>query len=175
MIIDFLTELNQFIDDILESPPMGDILLWVKPIVGIVCLVLIVNIFFLIKRTDYFWFLKYRLESFDDEGFVKKAEKKWAEIEKKLLYNDEANLKLAVIEADNFMDEVLKRMSLPGDDMGGRLKNLDASKLSSINSVWEAHKLRNRIVHESGYKVRSDEAKKAIEGFKRALQELQLL
>lgn len=173
--MDFLADLNQFIDDFLQSPPLDNILLWVKPIAGVVCLVLAVNIFFLIKKTDYFWFLKYRLESFDDEGLVKRAEKKWAEIEKKLLFNDEANLKMAVIEADNFMDEVLKKMSLPGDDMGGRLKNLDVSKLQSVNSVWDAHKLRNMIVHDSDYKIRSDEAKRAVGGFKKALQELQLL
>ena len=76
---------------------------------------------------------------------------------------------------DNFMDEILKRMNLGGENMGERLQRLDISKLESLNLVWEAHKIRNRIVHDSSYNLRSDEAKKAVENYGKALKELQVL
>ncbi|PJE59843.1 MAG: hypothetical protein COU85_01390 [Candidatus Portnoybacteria bacterium CG10_big_fil_rev_8_21_14_0_10_44_7] len=175
MIKELLVGLNDLIDNFLAAGPLTGFLVWWRPVAGIVCLILLVDIIFLAKKVDYFWFVKYRLDSFGDESFTKKADKRWAAIERKLLSLDQANLKMAVIEADNLLDEVLQRMSLRGENMGERLQQLDVAKLQSINLVWEAHKLRNRIVHEAGYQIKSDEAKTAVNSFKKALQEFQLL
>ena len=172
---EILLEINRIIDDFLGSPPLEGFLFWFKPLIAVFCLILVINIVFLARKVDYFWFVKYRLDAFGDEKFIKRAEKKWQEIEKKLNMTDSANLKLAVIEADNFMDEILKRMNLGGENMGERLQRLDISKLESLNLVWEAHKIRNRIVHDSSYNLRSDEAKKAVENYGKALKELQVL
>lgn len=168
-------EITYLIDDFLSWPPLDNFLTWFKPTIGIFCLILLINIIFLIKKVDYFWFVNYRLDSLSGEAFIKKADKKWATIERKLLFGDEPNLKMAVIEADNFLDELLKRMGLPGKDMGERLRSLDVSKLKSLNLVWEAHKLRNRIVHEAGYRLTTDEAERALKNYRQALEDLQVL
>ncbi len=170
---DFLLEVSSQVNDLLTSSPLEDYLFWIKLVVGVFCVVLVVNIVFLMKKTDYFWFVSYRLDSFKTESFARKVDKKWSEIEKKILLGDEASLKMALIEADNFFDEILKMMNLPGTSMGERLKMLDVSKLQSINLVWEAHKIRNRIVHQTHDRVTPDEIRKALDNYKRALSELQ--
>lgn len=82
---------------------------------------------------------------------------------------------IAVIQADAIFDAVLKDMGLAGETMGERLRGLDRSKLTSLNDVWEAHKIRNRIVHEAERVLTHSEAKRAVTLFEKALRELEYL
>lgn len=76
----------------------------------------------------------------------------------------------AVMAADILLDKVLKRKGYKGS-LGEKLKKA-APLFSSNNDVWFAHKLRNRLAHELHAEVSSVEASKALQAFKRALQDL---
>jgi hypothetical protein len=100
---------------------------------------------------------------------------RWREIEAKA---DDAlpdAAKLAIIEADKFVDDLLKKMGLPGEHMADRLDNLADNEMRSIQKLWDAHRLRNNIVHTPGFKVSSQEARKAMEGYRAFLEELGIL
>lgn len=56
--------------------------------------------------------------------------------------------KLAIIEADIVLDDLLKQRGYVGNSLGERLKSIPPSQLASLNDAWEAHKVRNRIAHE---------------------------
>lgn len=56
--------------------------------------------------------------------------------------------KLAIIEADIILDDILKRRGYAGASLGERLKSISPQHLASIEDAWEAHKIRNRIAHE---------------------------
>ena len=56
--------------------------------------------------------------------------------------------KLAIIEADIILDDVLKQKGYAGNSLGERLKSISTNQLNSLNDAWEAHKVRNRIAHE---------------------------
>ncbi len=107
--------------------------------------------------------------------FPKKLTKKWAKIEDRIKSRQEAELKLAVIEADKFFDDVLKRYGYVGEDAGGRLKRINSSQISNIDDIWQAHKIRNNIVHDINYTLTSNEAEKAIGSYKKGLEELEVL
>ncbi|MEK7662236.1 MAG: hypothetical protein AAB355_01915 [Patescibacteria group bacterium] len=59
-----------------------------------------------------------------------------------------AEWRLAILEADNMLDEMVRRMGYQGKDLGERLKTVEPSDFSNIQSAWEAHKVRNKIAHE---------------------------
>lgn len=60
--------------------------------------------------------------------------------------------KMAVIEADKVVDVVLKRAGVPGETMAERLRKVQKQIQRPIYSgMWEAHKMRNRLVHEVGH------------------------
>lgn len=99
----------------------------------------------------------------------------WPEVVRKIESANPSDWNLAVIQADAVFDEVLRGMGLPGETMGERLQRLDSSKLQNLNNVWEAHKIRNQIVHESDRILTQEEANRAVTYFKWALQELQYL
>lgn len=55
--------------------------------------------------------------------------------------------RLAIIEADIILDELLKERGFAGATLGERLKSISPQQLSSIQDAWEAHKVRNKIAH----------------------------
>ncbi|MEY2665686.1 MAG: hypothetical protein RLZZ480_791 [Candidatus Parcubacteria bacterium] len=56
--------------------------------------------------------------------------------------------KLAIIEADIILDDLLKQRGYAGSSLGERLKSISPTSLASLSDAWEAHKVRNRIAHE---------------------------
>jgi len=81
---------------------------------------------------------------------------------------------LAVIDADKLLDEALRRKHLKGKTTGERL--VAAQRMLSDNdSVWYAHKLRNRLVHEPNAKLKKREAQNALAGFRTGLKDLGML
>lgn len=56
--------------------------------------------------------------------------------------------KLAIIEADIILDDILKQKGYVGASLGERLKSISPNQLNSLNDAWEAHKTRNRIAHD---------------------------
>jgi hypothetical protein len=78
---------------------------------------------------------------------------------------------LAIIDADKLLDDALKKKHFKGKTMGERLVSAQRS-ISDNDSVWYAHKLRNRLVHEPDVRLKKKEAQTALAGFRRGLQDL---
>ena len=78
---------------------------------------------------------------------------------------------LAVIDADKLLDEALKKRGFKGKTMGERLVSAQRT-ISNNDSVWYAHKLRNRLVHEPGVRLKKSEAQNALSGFRQGLKDL---
>ncbi len=55
--------------------------------------------------------------------------------------------KLAIIEADIVLDEILKEKGYAGISLGERLKSISPSQLQSLDDAWQAHKVRNQVAH----------------------------
>ncbi len=98
---------------------------------------------------------------------------RWDEIEKHINSTREAEWKFAVVEADKLVDETLKEAEFPGDTLGDRLMNIQPGQLTTLEGLWEAHKIRNRLVHDTNYFLRYTEAKRAVTLYKKTLEELE--
>lgn len=94
---------------------------------------------------------------------------RWKELQK--LCSDKKTWPLAVIDADKLLDEALKQNKIKGKTMGDRLVAVQRS-LSNNDSVWYAHKLRNKLVHEDYRGLKEQEVKDALVGFRQALKDL---
>lgn len=75
----------------------------------------------------------------------------WKNIEILLSQKSPSQLRQALITADKCLDNALRDI-VEGDSMGDRLKNSDRLFDRDLyNKIWDAHKIRNNIVHEAGY------------------------
>ncbi len=100
---------------------------------------------------------------------------RWGEIVRHMDSAKETEWKFAIIEADKLIDLVLKRAGFPGDTLGERLTNAQLGQIQTLEGLWQAHKVRNRIAHDLDYFLRFTEAKQAIEQYAASLREFQAI
>ncbi len=105
----------------------------------------------------------------------KRSVKGWKNIQKHFFAGSDSELKVAIIEADNLLDEALRTLGFRGLNLGDRLKQITADDLENIDEVWEAHKLRNRIAHEADFKMNRDIAERALGVYERTFRNLGVL
>jgi hypothetical protein len=110
-------------------------------------------------------FTKNRIRKLD----VVKYTKRWKELQKNCATRK--TWPLAIIEADNLLDDALKALNYKGKTTGERMVAAQ-HQLTSNDTVWFAHKLRNRIVHEDVRKIKKQEVLEALAGFREALRDL---
>lgn len=96
----------------------------------------------------------------------------WQQVLKKLGSENPADWNLAVIQADSIVDSILKEMGIPGETMGERMRTLDKGRLSSLEDLWEAHRVRNDIAHSPDRTVSKHRAAQAIGLFEKVLKEM---
>lgn len=139
---------------------------WQVALIALLVILFFVWLIWLLKRK----FKKNELYSFD------KAEikKRWQDLEELLSRKGELSYKMAVLEADKLLDQVLKDMRFGGSTLGERLK-VACYKYPDLRKVWTWHNIRNKLAHEANYHLREGEARRAIAGFKAALKELGVL
>ena len=80
---------------------------------------------------------------------------------------------MAVIEAEELLNEALRRKGYEGETLADRLKKADSSILPNIEHVLEVHKIRNDIVHNPDYKLDLDQARRTIKVFEEAFRSLE--
>ncbi len=96
----------------------------------------------------------------------------WLEVEQKINSVNPSDWRLAIIEADILLFEMLEQMGLPGQNLGEKLKAADSTFFNSLDSAWQAHKVRNIIAHQgAGYQLSYNEAKKTIDLYRRVFEE----
>ncbi len=86
--------------------------------------------------------------------------------------SNESDWKLAIIEADKLIDNLLIQKGYKGESMAERMSLIKRKELKSIELLWEAHKLRNRIAHKPGFKLDYRQTQKAISYYEEALKDL---
>jgi hypothetical protein len=100
---------------------------------------------------------------------------KWREVGSMMQEGGPANYRQAIMESDKLVDLVLKT-KVPGDTMGERLKNARGLfHRTTYDRLWTAHKIRNKLAHESEFEGLSSDARLAVRAFEKALRELKVI
>ena len=98
--------------------------------------------------------------------------KKWGNVLSYLFSQNPGDWKLAVIEADSMLEELMDQLGLKGENLGEKLKSADQEKFRSLSSAWEVHIIRNRIAHEgSEFDLSQHEAKRVIALYEQIFRE----
>ena len=159
------------------NPTLNGWLLILKILFIVAALILLGFIIFVLAKTLWLkrlliWDLV-EFFSFRPYG-IRKVVKAWAKITARLETGRESEYKLAVIEADSMLNDILKRMGFGGETLGERLEKLTTAILPNLEQIWEAHKIRNNIVHDPDYSLTLDEARRVLGIYEQALKDLQV-
>lgn len=102
---------------------------------------------------------------------VEKFRTDWLKVEQQLKRDEIGSYSLCVLNADKLLDKALRDRGISGATMGERMKNVKTT-WSNADAVWSAHKLRNRIAHETDVQIDYDSTRRALSSFKQALKDM---
>lgn len=72
---------------------------------------------------------------------------RWERVDKYMTSLNPSDWKIAILEADNILDEIVERMGYKGETLGERMKAIEPSDFPYLEEAWAAHKFRNELAH----------------------------
>lgn len=102
----------------------------------------------------------------------KEVGQQWGHIRGLANSENPSDWNMAVLRADALLDDILKHLGYMGETMAERLKIVDPTKFSSLDSVWSAHRLRNMIAHDPLEQHTRETIIHALRSYDQALKDL---
>ena len=93
-----------------------------------------------------------------DEMAAKEKLSQWQVVLDHVNSESPAEWKIAILEADDILDEILEDQGYVGETVAEKLKTMSRTKIASYDDIWQAHKVRNEIAH--GGAIEMDLSKK---------------
>jgi len=90
---------------------------------------------------------------------VPRTHLRWNRVLEHASSGDEHKWRLAILEADIMLNELLDLQGYKGETIAEKMKMVSRANFNSIDDAWEAHKVRNKIAHE-GIEYHIDEREK---------------
>jgi len=104
------------------------------------------------------------------------SQQRWERVMSHLNSERESDWRLAVLEADVLLDEMVTNMGYHGDSLGEKLKGIEKSDFLSLGEAWEAHAVRNKIAHEgAAFTLTEREAKRVIKLYETVFEEFRFI
>ncbi len=101
---------------------------------------------------------------------------KWEKVQEHITSENPANWRLAILEADILLDELLDALRYRGESIGEKLKKIEQSDFATLSLAWEAHKIRNQVAHEGSEFLLSDrEARRVVKLYEEVFKEFQFI
>ncbi len=104
-----------------------------------------------------------------------KVSKKWKRLKEKIEDENSSERKLAIIQMDDLVSEVLMEMGYEGDDLEVRLRDVGDDILTNKKDLIKAHRKRRDLVYDPNKNLSVEEAKELSEVYKETLVNLQVI
>jgi hypothetical protein len=99
----------------------------------------------------------------------------WQAILRKLESGGSEAMKIAIIEADSLVGDILQRLDYTGEHLADRLAKLSIEDFPSVEKLWQAHRIRNELVHAPGFEISPSHAEEIISVYESFLKEAGVL
>lgn len=99
------------------------------------------------------------------------ASARWEKIIKKTQSGQEKDYKFAIIEADDFLQQLLDSKGFKDDDFGN-LIDLAKKIIPNVDGILMAHDTRNKIVYDANYKLDEEESRIVLGHFEKAIKSI---
>ena len=104
-----------------------------------------------------------------------KLRKKWKKIRERIEVGTQESWKIAIIEADEVIDDLLDRMGYLGENMGERLANMTSQQVENVEELKRAHEMKNRIIHEENLELTKEQVGETMRHFENFLHSFGVL
>ena len=152
----------------------------ISAFISIICIALI--IFSLVRLVEIQIYDKEEIKHEIHNALMKQKEKerntnpRWHYIQTLIESPNESDWRVAIIEADSLMEEILKERGIAGDTVSELLEGAKGSGYRSIQDAWDAHLVRNQIAHEGlDFPLSQIEGRRVIKMFQNFFEELRVI
>lgn len=104
-----------------------------------------------------------------------KMEKKWDKVKTRLKAENVSQYKVAILEADTIVDDILARIGFVGNNMTERLQQLKPGQFDYREELLEVHQIRNKIVHDENFIIDRKTAEETIAVYEKVLRYLEFM
>ena len=101
--------------------------------------------------------------------------RQWQKTRARIRTANEAEYKLAIIEADGILGDTLSRLGFTQPTIAERLKEVNTAIIPNLEQIGEAHKTRNNIVHDPDYRLSMEEASRILGYYEETFRSLDLI
>jgi hypothetical protein len=106
----------------------------------------------------------------------KKVNPRWRHVLGMVESRTENDWRMAIIEADSMLDDLLQEKGYSGTTLGERLNAAQGDGLGAIRNAWEAHEVRNKIAHAgSDFPISQLEARRTIRLYETVFEEFRII
>jgi len=159
----------------ISSPQLQDMLFPVKLVFAVFAMFFLAFVIYFMINSSW---LQYKFLEDVSEFFSWKAygsremSKQWSRIKKRIESGAESDYKLAIIDADDFLAEVLDNGGYEGKDFQEAVTKTGRLIAPILNDILKAHETRNSIVYDSDYKISAEQAKKILDIYESAVNNI---
>ena len=172
--MEFLNDIYQWFINI----PWRGIYFFIKDVVIVLDVALIFGFVWVFIKA-----LEYRPKFFFDPKPSRKKEilkdpeilKRWKLVLERSASSPPQSFTLAIIEADKFVDDILKKLGFKGEHMADRLERLGSHDLRTLDKLWRVHKIRNELVHNPDFNISAVDSKEVLDAYEAFLKEIEVL
>lgn len=110
--------------------------------------------------------------SASEKKVVEQKNDRWEKILKYANSDSVSDWRMAIIEADVMLEELLRATGYHGESIGEMLKSVEKGDFTTLDEAWEAHKVRNAVAHSGGdFQLNERETKRTIALFEKVFRE----
>ena len=164
----------------LMNPHFWSVLGIVSMLSTIVCITLIV--FSLIRLYEIQVYDKKEIEheihlaELRRKEMDRNANPRWHYIQTLIESPNDSDWRVAIIEADSMMEEILREKGISGTTVSELLEGAKESGYRSIQDAWDAHLVRNQIAHEGlDFPISQLEGRRVIKMYQNFFEELRVI
>jgi hypothetical protein len=107
---------------------------------------------------------------------VSRVAQRWQRILSQVDGDNDQGWRLAILEADILLNELLDTLGYKGETMADKMRSVGRGDWKTIDMAWEAHRARNRVAHEgSAHLLNEREVRRIIGLYERVFQEFKFL
>ncbi|MFH1967952.1 MAG: hypothetical protein ABIJ84_01030 [bacterium] len=156
----------------ISSPQLQDMLFPVKLIFVASSMFFLAFVVYFMLNSSWlqFKFLEDVTEFFSWQAYgAREITRRWNKIKKRMESGAEADYKLAIIDAEDFLGEALEKAGYEGKNFEEMVQKTGKLLSGILSDLVKAHEVRNSIVYDPDFKLSADQAQKTLDAFESAI------
>lgn len=103
---------------------------------------------------------------------IPRTQLRWNRVEEQAGSSNPESWRLAILEADIMLAELLDMQGYRGETLADKMKQVNKAQFNSIDDAWDAHRVRNRVAHDgSAHELSAQEVRRVIGLYRRVFKE----